>query len=92
MKENAVSEKRPDTNVRERTGKSKRYQILLGPKAERRLQYYKERIEPSTNTEVVRISLMIFDDLMKSLDDGNEFLMRDKQGTLSPYRLLIDID
>lgn len=81
----------PVSTTREEQPVEKRIQVILGPKAKRRLEYYKERIEPSTYTEVLRTSLMLFDDIMKHLDAGDEFLVKDGKGNVYPYKPLIDI-
>ncbi|MGH8487368.1 MAG: hypothetical protein ACREXS_00445 [Gammaproteobacteria bacterium] len=69
----------------ERGAKKTRLQIVLGQNSVRRLDEMKEFVEPSTRSEVFRVSLRVLDDIVEELKKGNEFLIRDKNGNIRPY-------
>lgn len=69
----------------ERGIKKTRLQIVLGQNSIRRLDEMKEFVEPSTRAEVFRTSLRVLDDIIEELKKGNEFLIRDKNGSIRPY-------
>jgi len=66
-----------------------RIHILLGKNMAARLEKLRERVEPNTRTEVFRVSLRLLEDVVKELDEGKEFFVRDKDGALHPYRIFL---
>ena len=63
-----------------------RLQVVLGESAVARLERLEECVEPSTKTEVLRVALRLFEDVISELDKGNEFLIKDKSGQIYPYK------
>lgn len=68
----------------------KRIQLVLGAKAVERLDKLKERMDPPNQTEVFRNSLQLLEAVIDEIDKGNEFLLKDKDGNIHPYRMFID--
>ncbi|MGH8487945.1 MAG: hypothetical protein ACREXS_03475 [Gammaproteobacteria bacterium] len=66
-----------------------RIHLLLGKTMVARLEKLRERVEPSTRTEVFRVSLRLLEDIVNQLDQGGAFFVRDKDGNLHPYRVYL---
>ncbi|MGH8562668.1 MAG: hypothetical protein ACREXW_00745 [Gammaproteobacteria bacterium] len=77
------------TKSTEHVQADERIHILLGKSMAARLEKLRQRVEPSTRTEVFRVSLRLLEDVVKELDNGGEFFVRDKDGTYHPYRVFL---
>ena len=73
-----------------RSSKGGRYQIVLGPKSAARLDDLKTRVDPESYTEVFRVSLRILEAILDETDRGSEFLIKDKDGQIYPFRFFVD--
>lgn len=80
---------RKATKNTEHVHTDERIHILLGKNMAARLEKLRERVEPSTRTEVFRVSLRLLEDVVKELNEGKEFFVRDKDGALHPYRVFL---
>lgn len=77
------------TKAKDNACTEERIHLLLGKTMVARLEKLKERVEPSTRTEVFRISLRLLEDVVNQLDKGGELLVRDKDGNLHPYQVYL---
>lgn len=77
------------TKSAEHAQADERIHILLGKNMAARLESLRQRVEPSTRTEVFRVSLRLLEDVVKELDHGGEFFVRDKDGILHPYKVYL---
>jgi hypothetical protein len=62
-----------------------RLQIVLGENSVKRLDKLQEYVEPNTRTEVFRVALRVLENVIEELENGNQFLLRDKAGNIRPY-------
>ncbi len=66
-----------------------RVQMDLPPRSMERLTALKEKTEAASYAEVVKSALRLYEALINEIDRGNEFLVRDKEGNLIPYRMFL---
>ncbi len=64
-----------------------RVQLDFGPRAMERLNALKVRTEASSYAEVVKNALQLYEALIEESEDGKQFLTRDKDGVVAPFRL-----
>ena len=69
------------------SSKTTRLQFILSKNAVDRLDRIKERVDPSTRTEVIRSSLQLFEAVIQELDNGGELLIKDADGVTSQFRV-----
>lgn len=66
-----------------------RVQFDLSPRAMDRLDALKAKTEASSYAEVLRNALGLYEGLIEESEQGRQFLVRDKDGTVSPFRLFL---
>jgi hypothetical protein len=80
------------TETRVTTGDSEkkmaRVQFEVTSKSLNRLTALKEKIEARSFAEVVKNALMIYEIVVREAEKGSQFLVRDKNGQLSPLPLI----
>lgn len=64
-----------------------RVQLDFAPRAMERLNALKVRTEASSYAEVVKNALQLYEALIEESEDGKQFLTRDKDGVVAPFRL-----
>jgi len=66
----------------------RRVQLDLPPKAFERLVSLNVETEAATYAEVIRNALKLYAAAIDEYESGNEFMLKQKDGTISPYPLL----
>ncbi len=66
-----------------------RVQFDLPPRSMERLNALKVKTEASSYAEVVKNALRLYEALIEETESGKQFLVRDQDGTVSPYRLFL---
>ena len=66
-----------------------RVQLDLSLSAVDRLSALKAKTEAASYTEVVKNALRIYEALIEETEAGKEFLLRDKDGVIAPFRLFL---
>lgn len=66
-----------------------RVQFDLPPRSMERLNALKLKTEASSYAEVVKNALRLYEALIEETESGKQFLVRDKDGVVSPYRLFL---
>jgi Ribbon-helix-helix protein, copG family len=75
--------------VTERVSKTRRVQLDLPERSIKRLEALKERTEATSYAEVLREALTLYERIIEQYDDGKRLLVRDKDGKISEYDILI---
>lgn len=65
----------------------RRVQLDLPPKAFERLVNLKVETEASTYAEVIRNALTLYAAAIEEHEAGNKFMLKQRDGTISPYPL-----
>ena len=81
---NAAKQNVSDTRV-----PKTRVQFDLGPRSVERLNTLKLKTEASSYAEVVKNALRLYEALIEETEQGTQFLVRDENGVVSPYRLFL---
>jgi len=66
-----------------------RVQFDLPPRSMERLNALKLKTEASSASEVVKNALRLYEALIEATESGKQFLVRDANGQVSPYRLFL---
>jgi hypothetical protein len=66
-----------------------RVQLDFPPRAMERLNTLKAKTEASSYAEVVKNALRLYEALIEEDESGKQFLTRDKNGVVSPFRLFL---
>lgn len=66
-----------------------RVQLDLTPRSMNLLSELKEKTEASSYAEVIRNALKLYDGMITEAERGNEFMVRDKSGTISPFKVFL---
>jgi hypothetical protein len=66
-----------------------RVQLDFPPRAMERLNTLKAKTEASSYAEVVKNALRLYEALIEEDESGKQFLTRDKNGVISPFRLFL---
>lgn len=66
-----------------------RVQLDFAPRSMERLNALKLKTEASSYAEVVKHALQLYEALIEETEDGKQFLTRDKNGVVSPFRLFL---
>jgi hypothetical protein len=66
-----------------------RVQLDFPPRAMERLNALKVKTEASSYAEVVKNALRLYEALIEDDESGKQFLTRDKNGVVSPFRLFL---
>jgi hypothetical protein len=69
--------------------KKNRVQLDFPPRAMERLNTLKAKTEASSYAEVVKNALRLYEALIEEDESGKQFLTRDKNGVVSPFRLFL---
>ena len=71
------------------TNKKNRVQLDFAPRSMERLNTLKAKTESMSYAEVVKNALRIYEALIEETESGKQFLMRDPDGVVSPFRLFL---
>jgi Arc/MetJ-type ribon-helix-helix transcriptional regulator len=66
-----------------------RVQLELPPQAMERLQRLKDRTEAASYAEVIRNALRVFEALASEHEQGSEFLVKRKDGSVVGYQVFV---
>ncbi len=66
-----------------------RVQFDLAPRSMERLNALKTKTEAASYAEVVKNAFRLYEALIEETESGKQFLVRDRDGTISPYRLFL---
>jgi len=66
-----------------------RVQLDFPPRAMERLNALKVKTEASSYAEVVKNALRLYEALIEETESGRQFLIRDANGVVSPFRLFL---
>ena len=69
--------------------KKNRVQLDFPPRAMERLNALKTKTEATSYAEVVKNALRLYEALIEEDESGKQFLTRDKNGVVSPFRLFL---
>jgi hypothetical protein len=66
-----------------------RVQLDLTPRAMALLTELKEKTDAATYAEVFKNAMKLYDGIISEIDRGSEFLIRDKDGKVSEFRMFL---
>jgi len=66
-----------------------RVQFDLPPRSMERLSALKFKTEASSYAEVVKNALRLYEALIEEAESGKQFLVRDSNGVVSPYKMFL---
>jgi hypothetical protein len=66
-----------------------RVQLDFPPRAMAILTEIKEKTESASYAEVIRKALKLYDGLITEVENGAEFMIRNKDGSLSPFKMFL---
>jgi hypothetical protein len=69
--------------------KKNRVQLDFAPRSMERLNMLKTKTEASSYAEVVKNALRLYEALIEESESGKQFLTRDANGVVSPFRLFL---
>jgi len=69
--------------------KKDRVQLDFAPRSMARLNLLKAKTEASSYAEVVKNALRLYEALIEETESGKQFLVRDQDGVVSPFRLFL---
>ncbi len=69
--------------------KKNRVQLDFAPRSMERLNALKAKTEAASYAEVVKNALRLYEALIEETEDGKQFLVRDKDGVVAPFRLFL---
>lgn len=69
--------------------KKDRVQLDFAPRAMERLNALKAKTEASSYAEVVKNALRIYEALIEETESGKKFLVQDKNGVVSSFRMFL---
>jgi hypothetical protein len=72
----------------QRIGKS-RVQLDLSARAMAQLAELKEKTDAASNAEVFKNAMKLYDGIIAEIDQGATFLIRDKDGKVSEFRMFL---
>jgi hypothetical protein len=80
----------PDTAAKGSSGKpTARVQFDVSSRSMERLTALKDKIEANSYAEVVKNALRLYEALIEEVEKGSQFLVRDSEGNLSPFRMFV---
>ena len=82
-------EVKDQTRDKARGLRKNRVQLDFPPRAMERLNTLKTKTEASSYAEVVKNALRLYEALIEEDESGKQFLTRDKDGVMSPFRLFL---
>jgi hypothetical protein len=71
------------------TPKKNRVQLDFAPRSMERLNALKAKTEAASYAEVVKNALRLYEALIEETESGKQFLVRDKDGVVAPFRLFL---
>lgn len=74
---------------RTRTVKKFRVQLDFAPRSMERLNTLKTKTEAASYAEVVKNALRLYEALIEETETGKQFLVRDQNGVVAPFRLFL---
>ena len=83
------SEAQERTKQRVQTQKKNRVQLDFAPRSMDRLNALKAKTEAASYAEVVKNALRLYEALIEETEGGKQFLVRDKDGVVAPFRLFL---
>ena len=83
------SEVKAQPRERVKALKKNRVQLDFAPRSLERLNALKVKTEASSYAEVVKNALRLYEALIEESEGGKQFLVRDKDGVVSPFRLFL---
>jgi hypothetical protein len=84
-----TSEAKAQPRERATALKKNRVQLDFAPRSLARLNALKVKTEASSYAEVVKNALRLYEALIEESEGGKQFLVRDKDGVVSPFRLFL---
>jgi hypothetical protein len=66
-----------------------RVQFDFSPRALARLKLLQEKTEAASYAEVVKNALKLYDGLIEEVERGSEFMIKDKDGNIVPFRMFL---
>ena len=84
-----ASEARDRSRERTEAPKKNRVQLDFAPRSMERLNVLKAKTEAASYAEVVKNALRLYEALIEETEDGKQFLVRDKNGVVAPFRLFL---
>lgn len=69
--------------------KKNRVQLDFAPRSMERLAMLKIKTEAASYAEVVKNALQIYEALIEETESGKQFLTRDKDGVVAPFRFFL---
>ena len=69
--------------------KKNRVQLDFAPRSMERLNTLKTKTEASSYAEVVKNALRLYEALIEETESGKQFLIRDENGVVSPFRMFL---
>jgi hypothetical protein len=69
--------------------KKNRVQLDFAPRSMERLNALKAKTEASSYAEVVKNALRLYEALIEETEAGKQFLVRDENGVVAPFRLFL---
>jgi hypothetical protein len=66
-----------------------RVQLDFAPRSMDRLNLLKEKTEAASYAEVVKNALKLYEGLIEEVESGKQFLVRDENGVVAPYKLFL---
>jgi hypothetical protein len=85
----ATDEVKDQARDRAKAVRKNRVQLDFPPRAMERLNTLKAKTEASSYAEVVKNALRLYEALIEEDESGKQFLTRDKNGVVSPFRLFL---
>jgi hypothetical protein len=83
------SEARDRANENVNIPKKNRVQFDFAPRSMERLNALKAKTEAASYAEVVKNALRLYEALIEEAESGKQFLVRDKDGVVAPFRLFL---
>ena len=72
-----------------KSSKKNRVQLDFAPRSMERLNALKAKTEAASYAEVVKNALRLYEALIEEVESGKQFLVRDKDGVVAPFRLFL---
>jgi hypothetical protein len=85
----AKDEEQDRTKQKAQMQKKNRVQLDFAPRSMDRLNALKAKTEAASYAEVVKNALRLYEALIEETEAGKQFLVRDKDGVVAPFRLFL---
>ncbi len=83
------SETKSRTTEKAKSRKKYRVQLDFAPGAMERLNKLKAKTEAASYAEVVKNALRLYEALIEETESGKQFLVRDRDGVVAPFRFFL---